>query len=357
MPEVAARRIDARLDSCVRTKVQSIRQNDLPDALPDFRNLGVVSRILLLVNVLALLFALARSHELGEFAAKATEIAGSLEPILLVVVVALYAASMPLARLPYFHGLLAVLAIVLGATAALFPIQSLIGESGSWRDLAWSLGCAAFTTGLVAWYFHLRSRALSPAISEARLQALQARIRPHFLFNSLNAVLSLIRKDPKRAEGALEDLAELFRTVMADNRRLIALGEELSLCRQYLNLEQLRLGDRLRVDWRLDPAIEEALVPPMVLQPLVENAVYHGIEPGIEPGVIEVHIERRKDRLWLQLTNPYHKDYQHRQGNHMALANIRERLQLHFDVEASLDTRIADGRFEIGIAMPYRTSS
>jgi len=191
---------------------------------------------------------------------------------------------------------------------------------------------------------------------EARLQALQARIRPHFLFNSLNAVLSLIRKDPKRAEGALEDLAELFRTVMADNRQLIALRDELSLCRQYLNLEQLRLGERLRVDWRLDPAVDEALVPPMVLQPLVENAVYHGIEPGIAPGVIEVRIERRNDRLWLQLTNPYHEDYQHRQGNRMALANIRERLQLHFDVEASLNTRIADGRYEIGITMPYRTS-
>jgi two-component system sensor histidine kinase AlgZ len=208
----------------------------------------------------------------------------------------------------------------------------------------------------LAWYFHLRNRAFSPAISEARLQALQARIRPHFLFNTLNAVLSVIRKDPKRAEGALEDLAELFRTVMADNRQLIALRDELSLCRQYLNLEQLRLGERLQVDWRLDPTAEDALVPPMVLQPLVENAVYHGIEPGIAPGLIEVRIERRGDRLWLQLTNPYHPDYQHRQGNRMALSNIRERLQLHFDVEASLNTRVADGRYEIGIAMPYRTS-
>jgi two-component system sensor histidine kinase AlgZ len=336
--------------------VQSIRQNHLADALPNFRNLGVISRILLSVNALALLFALARSREIGEFAAKVSEIAGVLEPVLLFVVVVLYAGSALLGRLAYVHGLLVVFAVVLGVTASLFPLQSLLGGSGDSRELAWSLGCAAFVTAAVAWYFHMRSRALSPAISEARLQALQARIRPHFLFNSLNAVLSLIRKDPKRAEGALEDLAELFRTVMADNRRLIALGDELSLCRQYLNLEQLRLGERLRVDWRVDPTAEEALVPPMVLQPLVENAVYHGIEPGIAPGLIEVRIERRNDRLWLQLTNPYHPDYQHRQGNHMALANIRERLQLHFDVEASLNTRIADDRYEIGIAMPFRTS-
>ena len=336
--------------------MQSIRQNHLPDALPDFRNLGVISRILLAVNALALLFALARSREIGEFAGKVTEIAGSLEPVLLVVVVVLYAISTLLERLAYAQGLLAVFAVVLTVTAALFPFESLIGGSGEWRAFAWNLGSAALATGAVAGYFHLRNRAFSPAISEARLQALQARIRPHFLFNSLNAVLSLIRKDPKRAEGALEDLAELFRTVMADNRQLIALRDELSLCRQYLNLEQLRLGDRLRVDWRLDPTADDALVPPMVLQPLVENAVYHGIEPGIAPGLIEVRIERRNDRLWLQLTNPYHPDYQHRQGNHMALANIRERLQLHFDVEASLNTRIADGRYEIGIAMPYRTS-
>jgi two-component system sensor histidine kinase AlgZ len=336
--------------------VQSIRQNHLPDALPDFRNLGVISRILLSVNALALFLALARSREIGEFAARVTEIAGSLEPVLLVVIAALYAGSTLLERLSYIEGLLAVLAIVLGTTAALFPLQLLAGGSGETRELAWHLGYAALATAALAWYFNLRNRAFSPAISEARLQALQARIRPHFLFNSLNAVLSLIRKDPKRAEGALEDLAELFRTVMADNRQLIALHDEVSLCRRYLNLEQLRLGERLRVDWSLDPAAEDALVPPMVLQPLVENAVYHGIEPGVAPGLIEVSIERRNDRLWLQLTNPYHEDYQHRQGNRMALANIRERLQLHFDVEASLNTRIADGRFEIGIAMPYRTS-
>jgi two-component system sensor histidine kinase AlgZ len=340
----------------VQTKVQSIRQNDLSNALPDFRNLGVISRILLSVNALALGFALARAHEIGEFATIVSEIAAQLEPVLLGVMIVLVAGSTLLGRLAYFQGLLAVLAIVLAVTAALFPFQAPFGGSGDWRELAWSLGYAALGTGVLAWYFHLRNRAFSPAIAEARLQALQARIRPHFLFNSLNAVLSLIRKDPKRAEAALEDLAELFRTVMADNRELIALRDELSLCRQYLNLEQLRLGERLRVEWRLQPAVEQALVPPMLLQPLVENAVYHGIEPGIAAGVIKVRIERRDDRLLLQLSNPYHEDYQHRQGNRMALANIRERLQLHFDVEASLDTRTAEGRYEIDIVMPYRTS-
>jgi len=338
----------------VHNKAQSIRQNDLPNALPDFRNLGVMSRILVLANALAVVFALARSGEFSEFAGKFTEIAGQLEPALLMVVVVLYTASPLLERLAYRHGLLAVMATAIAATAVLFPFQSGIGGNDGWHAFSYSIGFAALTTALLAWYFYLRNRAFSPAISEARLQALQARIRPHFLFNSLNAVLSLIRKDPKRAETALEDLAELFRTVMADNRELIALGDELALCRQYLNLEQLRLGERLKVEWRIEPGVEQALVPPMLLQPLVENAVYHGIEPGIAPGVIEVRIARRDDRLTLQLSNPYYEEHQHRQGNRMALANIRERLLLHFDVEASLDTRVAGSRYEIGIVMPYR---
>jgi len=338
----------------VRAKTQSIRQNDLPNALPDFRNLGVMSRILVLANALAVVFALARSRQFAEFAGNFTQIAGQLEPVLLIVVVVLYAASPHLRRLTYRYGLLAVMTTVLAATAVLFPFQSGIGGNDGWHAFAFSIGFAVLATALLTWYFYLRNRAFSPAISEARLQALQARIRPHFLFNSINAVLSLIRRDPKRAETALEDLAELFRTVMADNRELVTLSDELALCRQYLNLEQLRLGERLAVEWQIEPGVEQALVPPMLLQPLVENAVYHGIEPGIAPGVIEVRIVSRDERLRLHLSNPYHEEHQHRQGNRMALANIRERLLLHFDLEASLDTRVVGSRYEIVIVMPYR---
>ncbi len=337
-------------------KPQSIRQNDLPDALPDFRNLGVMARILLAVNALALLAAVSRSRQIADFVSNLTEIAGWLEPVLLLVVIVLYAASPLLERLAYRYGLLAVLAVVLAATATLFPFQAMLAGGGEWTGISWNLGYSALGTGLLASYFHLRNRALSPALSEARLQALQARIRPHFLFNTLNAVLSLIRRDPKRAEAALEDLAELFRTVMADNRELISLKDEISLCRQYLNLEQLRLGERLRVEWQLEPAAEQALVPPMLLQPLVENAVYHGIEPGIAPGVIDIRIALQDARLRLQLSNPYYVEHQHRQGNRMALENIRERLLLHFDVEARLETRIAGDRYEIDIVMPFRTT-
>jgi two-component system sensor histidine kinase AlgZ len=326
---------------------QSIRQNDIADALPDFRNLGVMSRILIAVNAAALLVALARSRELVELPGKLMEITAWLEMALLANLIVLYAFSRLLGRLEYRVGLLCVFAAVAATTAALLPLQQLLGDSGGWRGLAWSVGYAWLATALLASYFHLRNRAFSPALA-------QARIRPHFLFNSLNAVLSLVRTDPRRAEAALEDLAELFRTVMADTRELAVLHQEVSLCRQYINLEQLRLGERLKVAWQFEPAAEQALVPPMLLQPLVENAVYHGIEPGLAPGVIEIHIARQDDRLRLRLSNPYHEEHQHRQGNRMALANIRERLALHFDLEASLATEVVGDRFEIRMVLPYR---
>jgi two-component system sensor histidine kinase AlgZ len=310
-----------------------------------------------MVNALAVLVALSRSQSFNGFGDRFAAIAGSLEPVLLAVVVALYGLALLLARMPYWRALAVIFVTVLVCTAVAFPLHVLFESPFDRPSLAWNLAWAAVATSVLAWYFHLRDRSFSPALAEARLQALQARIRPHFLFNSLNAVLSLIRSDPKRAEAAIEDLAELFRTVMSDNRRLTLLRDEVSLCRQYLNLEQLRLGERLQVEWRLDPAVEPALVPPMLLQPLIENAIYHGIEPGVAPGVVQIQAERQGDRLRLRLSNPYHEEHQHRQGNRMALANIRERLQLHFDVEARLDTRVAGSRYEIDILMPCRLSA
>ena len=325
--------------------------------MPDFRNLGVITRILLLVNAAALAAALVRAQRLGEIATQFTEIAFWIEPVLIASLAALYGASPALGRLRYEAGFGCVIALAMALSAALFALQALVGRPVEPVALAWGLAYSLVLAALLLEYFRLRSRAFSPVLAEARLQALQARIRPHFLFNSLNAVLGLIRHDPKQAEGALEDLADLFRNLMADNRQMIPMRDEIALCRQYLNLEHLRLGERLQVRWSVDPRAEDALVPPMLLQPLVENAVYHGIEPGLEVGAIEIRIGLEGDRLRLALSNPYHPEYQHRQGNRMALANIRERLQLHFDVEASLDTGAEGERYRIDIVIPYRRTA
>jgi len=327
--------------------------NSTDDTLPDFRNLGVTLRILLAVNVVMVAAATVQTQSLTDIPPRVVEMAAFLEPVLLLSIVALYALARPLLALPYAAGFACVLATSLLVTAAChagFTRVGLVGETGMVRPLAY----ATFITAALLAYFNLRHRALSPALAEARLQALQARIRPHFLFNSLNAVLSLMRSDPSRAESALEDLAELFRTLMADNRALTTLAEEIALTRRYLELEHLRLGERLRVQWRIDPRAQSAAVPPLMLQPLVENAVYHGVEPGMETGTIAISADVEGEQLKLIVANPYHVDHQHRQGNRMALANIEERLHLHFDVEAQLQTRIVQGRFEISVSMPLR---
>ena len=333
----------------------SIEQNPSADCLPDFRNLGGAVRILLLGNLAGFAAVLVRTRDLPQLAQQFTELAAVLEPVLLLSLLSLYILSKLLSRLPYAWGIAVVLLLEEGLTALVLNAVTLPGEAITPFGLARAgILCAMLTVFLLA-YFFWRRRAYSPALADARLQALQARIRPHFLFNSINAVLSLMRSEPKRAEEALEDLAELFRALMQDNRRLSTLTDELALCRQYLNLEQLRLGERLRIDWDIAAMPGDALVPQLLLQPLVENAIYHGIEPGIEPGTVRICIARDKGQVRLLLTNPYHPDHQHLAGNRMALANIRERLALHFDVEASLDTEVAGDRFEIRIVLPYRS--
>jgi len=334
--------------------VSSIEQNAAADSLPDFRNLGVALRILLLGNVAGFAAALIQSRDGAQFASQFAQSAAVLEPVLLASLVSLYALSTWLARLRYAWGVAAVTLLVAAWSVLVLQLGAFLGGAPAPYDLLRAALLSALLAALISAYFFWRRRAYSPALADARLHALQARIRPHFLFNSLNAVLSLIRSEPKRAEEALEDLAELFRALMRDNRQLSTLADELALCRQYLSLEQLRLGERLRIAWEVEDAPGEARVPQLLLQPLVENAIYHGIEPGLEPGTVRIRIAREKNELRLLVANPYHPDYQHRAGNRMALANLRERLALHFDVEASLETEVVGDTFEIRIVLPYR---
>ena len=327
-----------------------------PDRLPDFRSLGVMLRILLGVNIALVFAAAVRAQTLILMPNAVVELSAWVEPVLLTTVVLLYAAARPLLRLSYLAGAACVVVVAVLVTAGYSLAIRGTGIPMFESEGHWTLHAAfaAFAAWGMLGYFRLRERAFSPALAEARLQALQARIRPHFLFNSLNAVLSLVRSDPRRAEGALEDMAELFRTLMADNRTLSTLGEEVALTRQYLNIEHLRLGERLTVEWKIDPRAESVQVPPLMLQPLVENAVYHGVEPGMGPGTIQIAAALQGDELRLVLSNPYHPEHQHRQGNRMALANIGERLRLHFDVEAKIETKITGGRFEIRVTVPNR---
>jgi two-component system, LytTR family, sensor histidine kinase AlgZ len=329
----------------------SIRQTADRDLLPDFRNLGVIARLLIAVNAAVFADVLLDAPDFTQALDRFAQSAAFVEPLLLVILIVLYAISAPLRRLPYWAGSLAVVALVLGVVAAY-----VIGLGMS-AVLARMLLVSLLVIAALLAYLRLLTRAHSPALAEARLQALQARIRPHFLFNSLNAVLALIRRDPQRAERSLEDLADLFRTLMSDARTFVRLADEISLLERYAELEQLRLGDRLRIAWELDGAPADALLPPLVLQPLLENAVYHGVEPGTGPGDVTVRIERRGARVLARIENPYLEAEMKRAGNRMALDNIRERLQLFFDAEARIGTSVSDGRYRVEIEIPYRVKA
>ena len=331
---------------------RSINQNAYTGGLPNFRNLGILLRIGVLVNVFAFAVAVVKSHDMGVLWQQIIQVSALVEPLLILSLLVLATLNDGLRRAPYWLGAAAVLLLELALTTGLYMAsQNLLGPDPTPLERYWLL--VALTTAALLVYFNSRDRALSPSLVESRLQALQSRIRPHFLFNSINAVLSLIRQEPRRAEAALEDLAGLFRMMMGDNRELVPLARELELCRQYLSLEQLRLGERLKIEWRTERMPGDALVPPLVLQPLLENAVYHGVERRIEPSTVSVDIYGNNDQVHAVLRNPYQEESGSHTGNRMALANIRERLQLHFDAEASLATRVADGIYQVHIVMPY----
>lgn len=334
--------------------MQPIIQKTADTSLPDFRNLGTILRILLAVNGTAAVVALAAVPRWDLWSIAWFDMVAQVEPVLLMELLVLYAIQPRLARWPRVTGI----AIVLGLTLILVLLVDVFGARSDpvsqgrlLRDAVLGLALAAVLLG----YFHLRAKALSPAISEARLQALQARIRPHFLFNSMNAVLSLVRSEPRRAEVAIEDMADLFRVLMRDNRDLVPLEDEIELCRQYLALEKLRLGDRLHVEWHLNSMPANALVPPLVLQPLLENAVYHGIEPSSQPGIVTINIFYKSGDVHIIVRNPYRVEGgRHHGGNKMALNNVRERLALHFDAEARLRSQAKSDSYEVHIALPYR---
>jgi len=190
--------------------------------------------------------------------------------------------------------------------------------------------------------------------AESRLNALQARIRPHFLFNSMNTIAALTRSNPLAAEQAVEDLADLFRASLRDGRQLIPLREELEIARVYERMEQHRLGERLQVDWQLGPLPEETAIPGLTIQPLLENAIYHGIEPMPKPGRIQVSGESIGGIVRISVSNPLPPAaLAPRQGNRIALDNIRERLELAFGARGVLSvTDTVPGMFTVTIEFP-----
>ncbi len=190
--------------------------------------------------------------------------------------------------------------------------------------------------------------------ARARIEALQARIHPHFLFNSINTIAALIRSNPDLAERTIEDLADLFRASLKKTSPTVTLAEEMAMAQQYQRIEELRLGERLKVNWQTDALPVDAHVPQLLLQPLLENAIYHGIETQPHGGTVEVLGTRDADILNIEISNPLPpENAPRRHGNQMAMENVRQRLMLAWPERASLSVNTADGFYRVCLCFPY----
>jgi len=339
-------------------EARSIKQNPLPDALPNFRNLGITLRILLLGNGVALFSAVLQARDWLGVLAQMLQIATLLTPIMLCSLLLLGLVQPWLYRLTYWRGVLAVNALTGLLTLLVYYLggefyQVEQGGRFYFGALRYVLLSVA-TCSLLLMYFRLRARVLSQALEDAHLQVLRARIRPHFLFNTINAVLGIVRAEPKKAETALEDMADLFRMAMAEAQDMVPVAREIELSKRYIALEQLRMGDKLKMDWQIHDMPEDALIPALLLQPLLENAVYHGIEALVEGGCIHVLLRRSGGKLQIKVENPCPMmSGKSHAGNKIALKNIRERLDLLFDAEASYQAVSGKENYRVEITLPY----
>lgn len=226
----------------------------------------------------------------------------------------------------------------------------------AWQTIARSLIICAIVIAVMLRYFYVQHQWLinTEAEVKARIQALQARIRPHFLFNSMNTIASLTRSNPEQAEKAVEDLADLFRVSLAD-RDHISLAEEVHVTRGYLSIEVHRLGARLKLEWEIDEDVDlNTRIPALIIQPLVENALYHGIEPLTEGGTVKIALKNKPDSIEISVSNPFSSDMEQstHKGNRMAQENIRQRLQLEYGEAGTLNIKTDDNRYVVSFKIP-----
>ncbi len=228
------------------------------------------------------------------------------------------------------------------AGLVLWLAQLLIPTSFNSEQWIKSVLIAAIFSGILLRYLYLQQQLINQQQAElhARIQSLQARIRPHFLFNSMNTIASLITINPQAAEKTVEDLSDLFRSSL-QTPGLVPLSDEINLCHRYIAIEQMRLDDRLTMEWRYQEPLPNVLVPSLFLQPLLENAIGHGIQRLTQGGKITFSVEVFADHLLIQIDNPIPQIQStadsKQQGHQLALSNIIHRLELHYGEQASLE--------------------
>ena len=226
-----------------------------------------------------------------------------------------------------------------------------------WAGVAGNIIIASIIAGVMLRYFYLQQQLRNQQQAElnARVQALQSRIRPHFLFNSMNSIASLIDIDPELAERMIVDLSGLFRASLSE-ASVVTLDEEINLCRQFVSIEQVRLGERLQMDWRLEHMQGDIKIPSLLLQPLLENAIYHGVQPLPKGGTVQVKVDTRGEAVFIQIVNPYQGKEaaftEEKNNNGMALENIRHRLLAYYGSQGRLNIEQENGTFSVTIQYP-----
>jgi two-component system sensor histidine kinase AlgZ len=340
--------------------------------LPDFCAPRAVLAIVLMSVLLGLVLSLARQTVHGHFWFDLARTSVYLLWVGLLCAGVLCRARPWLARHDARRASAWALALMIGTVA-------LVSEAVYWFGVVWAgrLGGASQLFPRSHWSFVLPSTLIGAIVgalalryfyvtnewrrsveleARSRVMALQARIRPHFLFNSMNTIASLTRSDPARAEAAIEDLSDLFRASLSEARGFITLREELEVARIYQRIEQLRLGERLRVEWRVGELPSRALVPSLLLQPLLENAIGHGIEPLPEGGVVQIVGHSDSDGVvTLEVSNPRQPGARStRAGHGIALDNIRQRLELAFPGRSSLDVEDTADAYRVRLRFPLQ---
>jgi two-component system sensor histidine kinase AlgZ len=316
----------------------------------DACHIGVVLRAVLFVEVSLAVVCMYSVSGLWDWVVHVALVTGAALPGTLAWLLAACLAKRWLAGKPKAvqYGLPVVLGGVSGAYGC-----ALLAATGLLQTIPWAgaffsglLLASLLVAGLV-----LRAKGRAPADTAARLAELQSRIRPHFLFNTLNSAIALVRAEPAKAEILLEDLSDLFRHALKDTASAVTLGEELVLAQRYLAIEQVRFGERLRVHWDLDPRADAAHLPPLILQPLVENAVCHGVEPSPAGADIKISTRCKGSVVVVKVTNSVPAG-QGARGHGLALRNVQERLALLHDVQGQFKSGLMDGVYQVRMEVP-----
>jgi two-component system, LytTR family, sensor histidine kinase AlgZ len=340
---------------------------DKPQFLPDFGSFSMMIRFVVLAELIAVIITIGRNTDFNDQAWQDFSLLSLFAVSIALCSLVVLKLAMPLFRRTSTATgsvlavtlLLLVTAICTDGVIYLLYNLGLISERWpAWREtfMIRSLMISGIIGTLGIRYLILQERADADSRlqQEAKMQALQSRIRPHFLFNSLNSVASLTRSDPSKAEAVLHDLADLFRVLLADARKLVPVSAEREISRQYLEVEKIRLGDRLQVKWNVSNIPRAALMPALTLQPLLENAIYHGIEPRFAGGTIKIEMWAEGETLNVMISNPLPdvRKESHGKGNKLAQENIRQRLTTQFGLAASMQVIQEGGQYHVKVKMP-----